>query len=359
MTQLDIAASWVLTYALHSVALGILALLGAWPLRRYAALRCVIWRTALFAAPFTSGIAVARSSEGATTALSATDSIRGIVPARFAVRVVVVEVREIAGSAPRRVEKVTDPLRTALASIVILVFAVTGLTGGTRYATRRLRVLRTVRSCLDADTGAVLNPAIRVVAMPGLGIPVALIGRIIAIPPDFESSGTPSQRQAILLHEAAHVERRDPAWIDAARLMCAIAPWQRLNCLILDRLERDSELAADTRAVGHGADARALVAGLARFASRAEVPAASGAALIRADSPLVHRARQLLDGGQKAASPGVVACAACLSIIVLALLMTAPASTTAAGAIHRPAAGSPSGIADVREVDIIRRQPAN
>lgn len=359
MAMLEITASFVLTYALHSVALGIIALFCTRPLNRYAALRCVVWRTVLMAAPITAGIAVARSSGGGAGILSITDSVRGVVPARLAIREVYVDVREVAGSAPRRVETVRDPLRTGLASIVVIVSALTGLAGATSYAARRRRVLRTAGSSPPADAGALANAGIRVVTVGGLGIPVALARRTIAIPADFGSSGTAAQRRAILLHEAAHIERRDPEWIDAARLVCAIAPWQRLNFVILDRLERDSELAADTRAVGLGADARALVAGLAHFAGRVAVPAVSGVALLRGDSPLVHRARELLDRSQRAASPRVVAGLACLSLVVLASLTMLPAATTAEQPIEHQAAGSRPDILEVRKVDIIRRQPAS
>ncbi len=355
--MLQMAATWLLTYALHSLVLGAIALILLPRIRISPALRCVIWRTAMFAPLLTTSMAVASPMPGKSApTVGIAEPLRRLLPPRLGRVESLVEVRVVYGGERTRSEKLIDPLATtaaAILSVSILTLALIGagvMIGRRRAGNRLLRLDDRVRLDLQAISGR----DIAVSSSRGIAVPLALPGRRICVPAVGLDSLGASERAAVVLHEVAHVERRDPEWIGAARIVCALTRWQPINSRILDALERDSELAADAHAVRRlGARPDALVAGLAWFASRiGSTPALAGVPFLRHDSSLVRRAHCILSPPEpRSRTRDIVAGVAIAA--ALALLLALPVAAPAAPVIGQPSPGE-NTVLNVRKIELLR-----
>ncbi len=338
-------ASILLTYTLHSLVFGLVALIAATLFVGHAGFRCTLWKVALISPVLTVAVAIARPENGRLSITAVAGRVVRVTPATIDV-----DVREIRGRPKSRIERVRDPVGTATAGFFIAC-ALLGILRGAVFVARRRRFIRKID--LAARGPIVSHRCLRgtpAVEVDSVNVPVALASGVVALPRGFFASGSERSIDAILLHERAHIERHDPAWIDVARLIAALTPWQPLNRLIVDRFERDAELAADARALALGADASGLVEGLAHFASRALLPSPAGASLVRSESPLVQRARHALDGTDRRPRRRTVAVAAGL-FVLLASTMAALPSITAGFA------PGPDGVGqrvEQREIEVTR-----
>jgi len=353
--MIESVATWVLTYALHSSVLGGAGLIAARNRRVDAASRCVILRCALFLPLVTASLGL--TTLNTARPIRVTSPVRRLLPDRIAYPSVNVEVTSVTGSQPRRVVTVTDEVGLGLASILFTLVSLSGAAGLAIWIRRN----RAARRALSARTPmthsfcAASQRGIRISSSPALAVPVALHHREICVPAHLDEMPAPEQ-ESVMLHEVAHIDRHDPAWMDAARLMSAITWWQPLNRLLCDRLECETEIAADQHAIAIGAQPRALVSALAQFSSRLNsAPLHVGAALVTGGSPLITRATLLLDrtaGTTRLSSRVVLA----LTLCVAGLLVALPTPTTAARvpAIH--GAGQLVRNATIeREVTFIKR----
>jgi beta-lactamase regulating signal transducer with metallopeptidase domain len=339
-------ASVILTYTLHSAVLATVALSAGLLLRNSATMRVLLWKGALVTPFLTTALVAIKPDHGTFGLTSAIGRVVPLPPATLDV-----DVREIRGAPARRVERVRHPVGEMIGALCIAI-ALAGMTRGALFVFRRHRFMA------DVIKGRpVTHPALtsmRAVETDKVEIPVALASGVIVLPEGFLTGGSQSSRTAILLHEAAHVERGDPAWVDSARVVARLTPWQPLNRMVLDRLERDIELAADAAAVEMGAEPSAMIEGLARFSSRALSASASGASLLRAESPVVHRARQLLDRPSHKPSRAI-------ALAILAMLAFAASVVTAAPSVVpgvvRPTSGPGPGMTTI-EVETKGRQPS-
>ena len=337
------AASAFLTYALHSVILGAVALCCGTLFRRYPALRTSLWKVTLIVPLLTTSFVLVRGEHGTLGVASLLARVIPVAPAR-----VDVDVREIRGVRAERVERVRDPVGQAI-GFACLALLIHGIVGAGFVVRRRNRFVKKVAQVRPL-AGPVVQGA-KVVETDLVEIPVALASGLIALPAGFMSRGTERSRKAILLHEMAHVNRKDPAWVDFARLVAAMTPWQPLNRLFANRLEHDVELAADASALAMGADAAGLVEGLAYFAARALTPLPAGASLVGMESPLVQRAEHLL--GRPLRPPRRAVIVSAVGILVLtASAMTMLPSVSPGFARDIPGAGT-----EVLEIDIRGKQP--
>ncbi|MBN1420856.1 MAG: hypothetical protein JXP34_18945 [Planctomycetes bacterium] len=104
---------------------------------------------------------------------------------------------------------------------------------------------------------------------------------------------------AALLHELAHLKRRDVAWNGLAHLARALLFFQPLVWLLARRLEDASDLACDDTVVACGLRPKAYAHALLAWAAR-ERPswreALAGAGVIRFRSSLGQRVARILDG---------------------------------------------------------------
>lgn len=126
-------------------------------------------------------------------------------------------------------------------------------------------------------------------ALPGLGGRVVVSTAMMrALPAD--------ERQVLLAHEAAHLSRRHPLWVQAAEVAAAANPLLRPAArAVRAAVEREADEVAALEVGDRTLVARALArAGLARTTARRE--AAMAAALAGADGAVADRARALLAG---------------------------------------------------------------
>ena len=345
--MIDAVGSFLLTYTLHSAALGAAALLSGALLRGQAVLRCAVWKVALAAPLLTSAITLARPGNDTVSFSSMASRVVQVAPPT-----VDVDVREIRGGRRSRVERVRDPVGTS-AAILFISFGLLGLARGSAFLMRRRRFLMRVSRAAAEDR--VCHPSLgRIPAVETdlVAVPVALAHGLIALPRSFMTIGSEQSRSAILLHERAHIERRDPAWADLARFLAESTPWQPINRLIGERLERDVELAADAHAISLGADAVGLVEGLAIFAARVLSPTPAGASLIRSESPLVQRAREALYGTRR--TPRLTTRLTISGLFIL--LGSAMAALPSFSARNTAMPASPGRGVEIMEIDI-REQP--
>ncbi len=73
----------------------------------------------------------------------------------------------------------------------------------------------------------------------------------VLVPEDFQS-WSPAQRQTVLLHESAHIRRRDCLWHYIAQVACTLLWFHPVVWILEARLRREEELACDDAVVASG-----------------------------------------------------------------------------------------------------------
>ena len=204
---------------------------------------------------------------------------------------------------------------------------------------RVLSTSGTTAIALQALIVAVREPKpIRLTMQESLSGPIALARREICIPPAVRDVDQETAR-AILAHELAHVQRRDPEWSIAAEILTVAGWFQPILWMLSRAAERNAELACDEFASRHAGGPVVVAATLAQVAEWSmPTPLAAG---IRGSGPLlVHRVERLLCDHTQAPSRRLLACAAAVVIVAFTLfglpVLSAPASgrvalTTASG----------------------------
>lgn len=337
-------ADWLLTYLLHSTLL----LGGAWVATRNWSfsieVRETIWKIALVGGIATSvlqstlltpitpafgpELSTLTSGQGAPAREQVVSTIRrgytSTVPRRYA-ELPASEQPGPVGEMPgfgsaadspaagtgeaRTEESPVLPFRTGaivllgIWSVGILVLGIRKLLGYRRLR-RRLRrrtlprdpsLIRLFRRTLDSartDGSPVLTVCI------GLSGPMALGANEICLPRWAVRTWSSDQIRSVLIHEVAHLERRDPWWIVATTAIETVFFLQPLNRLASDRLEHLFELHCDraaVRFVGRPTPLATVLLQVARRSVRPAVPAGI-VQMARTDSGLGDRIRRLPDG---------------------------------------------------------------
>ncbi len=195
---------------------------------------------------------------------------------------------------------------------------------------------------LRVETGA--RRPVRLTASAAISAPVALAGEI-CLPTAALTDLDAEHQRAVLAHELAHVERRDPDWLVAACLLERAFFFQPLNGVARRALQRNAEYCADAWAARHSGGiplAKALVR-VAEWmqASPLGVPVAGFA---EERSQLAVRVSRLLEGAVSAPHSRMGA----VAIAGLALVVTAAfapgVSQGAAGQPATPSSRTPSTI---------------
>jgi beta-lactamase regulating signal transducer with metallopeptidase domain len=175
---------------------------------------------------------------------------------------------------------------------------------------------------------------VRVVRMPRLCAPVAcgLIRPTIGLPATFDEQFSPDQRQAILVHELAHLAARDPAWQLVGDLAAAALWWHPAAWWTRRRLRIASELAADQASLLIPGGPDHLAASLVALGRQMAAPPRLGWLSIRGTgyrSNLGRRAERLLslrgsaDHRPRHGRLWVARAAAALTLVLLVVLVTA------------------------------------
>jgi hypothetical protein len=180
-----------------------------------------------------------------------------------------------------------------------------------------------VREALD-DVAGSAGPDAPVVLTrsPAVDVPVALPGREICVPGGLLARLDPETRRAVLAHELAHLERRDPTLMLVLSVLEAVLFVQPLNRLARKRILAASERISDDRVREQGlgpALADGLVTAAGRLRDRLRAPATG-----LASSPDVgRRVARLLETPGDRGPDRVVGIAAAWAAAVAALGLVA------------------------------------
>jgi|RhiMetdeSRZDD1v2_1073273.scaffolds.fasta_scaffold95756_3 beta-lactamase regulating signal transducer with metallopeptidase domain len=325
----DVAAGWLLTYLVHST----LILGAAWLVtsrkRLGDATRDILWKSALVGGVVTATVqtAVAREPLAGQLRLSARTRGSTAPTMRLALR------EHAPGVAPRFIVMrptgthwtaglVVFWLTTAGAGLLWLTFGhartVTAL--GRRTPLDGTPIGRRLRDLLRR---ANVVRRIELTSSARIASPVALSGDEVCLPRRALFELEPAEQDSMLAHEIAHLVRRDPQWLVAARVMEMVFFFQPLNRLARRRMQEVAEYLCDDWAVARTSRPITLakcLAAVAEWVGRA--PAAEtprlhplSAMVESGGSPLVRRVGRILSGrGAPAArntrvALGVSACA--------------------------------------------------
>lgn len=115
----------------------------------------------------------------------------------------------------------------------------------------------------------------------------------LLVPPDFASRLAEEERDAVLLHELAHLKRGDFGWNLLQRFALALLWFHPLAWMLYRCVSCERELCCDALAVRHGASAVGLARALVRLAEHRPRPATGMAVAGHGD--LAARVRGLLE----------------------------------------------------------------
>ncbi|MEP7346235.1 MAG: M56 family metallopeptidase [Gemmatimonadaceae bacterium] len=335
--MIDIVVAWLATYALHSTALILLALVVTArraPWRLATPTRDVIWKSAIVGGLFTASlqVAVGAAPLGGTwklrpTPTAGTTNVRIVVTADDVRRLTDLPhpLAEMETSATSAFELPPLALGSAArgfpfafvgsvsaASTYIALAALLWLVGSAlmfwRYDRARARLdlmLDDRTAAEDGIAGRVLKEAmrrarvtrsVRLTASDRLESPAVIDSDEICVPRRFLREVSVLEQESILAHELAHVVRRDALWLRIANVVVHAFFFQPLNRIARARLIEAAEFSADEWAVRTtGAPlhlARALAA-VASWLSPATRITAFPAMASERGSVLVRRVTQL------------------------------------------------------------------
>jgi bla regulator protein BlaR1 len=197
-----------------------------------------------------------------------------------------------------------------------------------------------LRDSLSRGLG--IDEPVRLLRNDGLGSPLVLGSRrpVILLPQRCDA-WSESQRRNVLLHELAHVKRRDCSIQGIALLACALHWYNPLVWLAAGRMQLERERACDDLVLLAGARASTYarqLLDLARSLGTGRRLAAPGLALARR-SPISDRLAALLDPRRRRGPlnrPRIVATACLLALLVMALGAFRPVAA-GGGRTSRPA----------------------
>ena len=284
----QILTTWLLTYAVHGAmftALAFLAERTRWG--AVASRRDAFWKLALVGGIVTSTLFVAAGSAPAGAAVHL--SPQGVI-------------------APALTSDGVFWLATGWMAITAILALRTARAWrlGVRHAGRR-RVIR--RGPASVFLQEILGPAADRVTLScsrTLRVPVAF-AREICLPVRALRELPHDELRALLAHEAAHVVRRDAAWLMIAAAVRALGWWQPLNLVAAARLRLTMELCCDERAAAEPHERAALARCLITVAEWTVEEYPGFAAMASRGSALRRRLASLLDDAR--AAVGYIPCA--------------------------------------------------
>jgi beta-lactamase regulating signal transducer with metallopeptidase domain len=287
---LDTLVAWLLTYAVHSTVLIAAAWVAAVGLARMActsrrlrdglpAIRERLWKLALVGGLVTAGaqtgfgidpwglqLALRTRIAHAETAPTAGPSAPETAPATHA--------RHASAAGPAAIfAQVPPPVTSEPAAapvwsggwvgIVLALWGAGVLFGLMRWACQWNRLLRNLDDREPIVSGHVYEifqhlrlrsgtrADVRLSAAPGLNAPITLGVRRceICLPPRVATELQHDEIGALLAHELAHAERRDPLWVVACRAIEVVFFFQPLNRVCSSWLSDEAEYLCDDRAV--------------------------------------------------------------------------------------------------------------
>lgn len=333
--------SWLMTYAVHSTVLLVLAWLAASRINSHR-VRETLWKTALFGGLLTAtGQSLLRVSPlaGRMVVPAATVRETGIPPEQSLASGAIAgkPLEETAtGDASAALSPPASMPRPGTLLLLGWGLGATLLLG--HYLVRRARFIRRIGDRREVTTGlavemldelrsaaGILRP-IRLTASAALPSPVALGTSEIAVPEAALTDLDPGQQRSMLAHELAHLERGDPRWLTAACVMECVGWVQPLNRLARRRMQESAEYLCDewaVRSTGSGVLLAKCLAKVAEWLASAprSVPVSG---MAEDSSHLVSRVRRLLDGAPFPKAPGKRTLAGASVAIMAAAILAIP-----------------------------------
>ena len=301
----DAASAWMLTYLVHSTLL----VLGVWVVTSLRSLRDttrdVLWKLALVGGLVSAAVqsVVAREPLGGQLRLDARRAHEG-KPMRVTVR------EHLDGDRARLF--VSDTRGTRWTAIVMVLWAAgagSALLWLTWAHARAARTFDDRTSLQDAPIASRLSALlaqsgirrdITLTCSANIASPVALASGEVCLPRRALVELDAPEQESMLAHEVAHVVRRDPHWLIAARVIEAVFFVQPLNRLARHRMQALAEFLCDDWAVQRTRQPVTLakcLAAVAEWVGRAPRLHAMSAMVAAPGSPLVQRVRRILGGG--------------------------------------------------------------
>ena len=381
--------AWLLTYALHSTVLLMVAFVAVRSRRVSPSFADVIWKTALVGGILTATVqTVADRRPAGSFALATQTAVEGsFIPAdagaaldaapSVAPRSGAPSSTAPLASGPTAASNPSAPTGTtspagagdassashlAWTSMVALTWLFLAVAFVLWYAGRRLVLVGRLGDRRPVEAGELthlldtlcresgISSYVHLTASGAISSPVALGSGEICLPSAALVELEPAQQRAMLAHELAHLVRRDPQWLAISCVVERAFFFQPLNRLARRGLQESAELCADEWAARHTGGvplARALVK-VAEWiqASPLGLPVAGFA---EERSQLTRRVSRLLEAGALATPrPRVVA----VSVAAATLLLTAAFAPGVAGtaqAIVAPSAQPGSSVEFARD----------
>ncbi len=308
------AASWLLTYALHStVFLGLAWLVTRLLGGRRLALEELVWRAAVLGGLLTASLQVGLGVGAGT--LDLTTMTRQMAPTSVAtVPAAIADAAPAAVGQPAQSAAATSP--TDIGALwpwaLLLPWVIGSALGIVRlgHAAGDLRQLLADRlpvsgGPLAAALRRLLQllpkpPAVALSSSQALPLPVAVGVRHpeICVPERVLGELPPAQQEGLCAHELAHLLRRDPAWSLLLAVVEGVLFFQPLNRIARVRLAELAEFRCDdwaARSTGRQHDLARCLATVAEWGYagvRCPLPAAS----LLGSSRLAQRVRRLVSG---------------------------------------------------------------
>ena len=285
------ALAWLLTYAIHSTVLLVLA----WGLTRWRRLNPsaveLLWKSAMIGSIITATVQLQLDVRPAGT-LSLREPVgANVVPspaARHASRdsdavgiakmemepsPQVVAQTDVVVAAPD-----TPAARFTREALIVVAWALVALVLALSYAARRLILTGRIgdrTAIVDGPLFEILGQLARDARLrrpprltwtPRISSPIALGVREICVPETALTSLDAEQQRSMLAHELAHLARRDPVWMALASLVERVLWIQPLNRLARRRMAAAAEYICDDWAVRRTGSGVALARCLAQVA---------------------------------------------------------------------------------------------
>jgi len=328
--MLSILTALLLTVLLHSTLLGLTALLVARridsPARRTWILRAAIIApllTATLQVGAGGGLGWTIPGSGASTALAPGSLSTASSPDR-ALHSVALGPAASAARGPLAARPDGTQDGESWRTWLMAMWSAGALGGCLLLVIQRRRFLRSIgrESFDDRDARRRLaalteRTSIQLTASDALTVPLAVSSSEICLPRTRWGDLTGGQRDALLAHELAHVERGDPFWFLVENIIERALFVQPLTRVLRRASRRAAELACDERAARVTARPIELARCLATVAgwAQARQAPASMASMAHGDSPVVDRVERLLafddrcqpEGGQRTFALGLVA----------------------------------------------------
>ena len=214
---------------------------------------------------------------------------------------------------------------------------------GMRSARRLIRVRRVLARGSEVRDARVLSAAIRARREVGARMPIRILtGPDFKVPmttgvlkptlllPEGALRWSSSRLMAILLHETAHLARRDALTGVVAGAACAMWWFLPLSWWVARRLRLEREVACDDRVIERGAwcsgYAALLLDCFGRF--RSERPTLAGAAVLSSRRELEGRVRSLVDARTNRRAPRRMGIALALAAALMTLTLATAGSAT-------------------------------